>query len=173
MFPRTQKEYPHSFPGLTTTPASESLTTGHPISAPIQAIPFTGCPVSIPVQASSALGSSNSTPVQPSLSTGCPIFSPLQAPLTVGCPVSLSVQPSLETVSPVSKQASVNTGSPVSLEKASSNSCMPIRASGCGQDKPRLLEGLVFHLTGYLECMEEDTLDKWKEVRERKRERTF
>lgn len=28
----------------------------------------------------------------------------------------------------------------------------------------RLLSGLVFHLTGYLECMEEDTLSKWKEV---------
>lgn len=28
----------------------------------------------------------------------------------------------------------------------------------------RLLAGLVFHLTGYLEVMEEDTLAKWKEV---------
>ena len=28
----------------------------------------------------------------------------------------------------------------------------------------KLLTGLVFHLTGYLECMEEDTLSKWKEV---------
>ena len=35
------------------------------------------------------------------------------------------------------------------------------RASGA---ELRLLSGLVFHLTGYLECMEPDTLFKWKEV---------
>ena len=38
-------------------------------------------------------------------------------------------------------------------------------SSGCEDRTPgQLLAGLVFHLTGYLECMEEDTLYKWKEV---------
>ena len=35
---------------------------------------------------------------------------------------------------------------------------------GGGEDGERLLAGLVFHLTGYLECMDVDTLSKWKEV---------
>lgn len=37
-------------------------------------------------------------------------------------------------------------------------------SGGESEQLPRLLAGLVFHLTGYLECMEEDTLTKWKEV---------
>ena len=36
------------------------------------------------------------------------------------------------------------------------------RERGGGEE--RLLTGLIFHLTGYLECMEPDTLSKWKEV---------
>ena len=36
--------------------------------------------------------------------------------------------------------------------------------SGVGEDECHLLAGLTFHLTGYLEYMEEDTLAKWKEV---------
>ncbi|CAI8019609.1 PAX-interacting protein 1 [Geodia barretti] len=35
---------------------------------------------------------------------------------------------------------------------------------GGGEEGERLLAGLVFHLTGYLECMDVDTLSKWKEV---------
>ena len=35
---------------------------------------------------------------------------------------------------------------------------------GGGEEEERLLAGLVFHLTGYLECMDVDTLSKWKEV---------
>ena len=40
-----------------------------------------------------------------------------------------------------------------------------VRCSGGeGEREERLLTGLVFHLTGYLECMDPDTLSKWKEV---------
>lgn len=31
-------------------------------------------------------------------------------------------------------------------------------------DSRKLLTGLMFHLTGYLECMEPETLSKWKDV---------
>ena len=48
--------------------------------------------------------------------------------------------------------------------EAKSNGAVAVTEDGCGQEKPRLLASLVFHLTGYLECMEEDTLSKWKEV---------
>lgn len=37
-------------------------------------------------------------------------------------------------------------------------------AESSGVGEYRLLAGLTFHLTGYLEYMEEDTLAKWKEV---------
>ena len=48
--------------------------------------------------------------------------------------------------------------------EAKSNGAVAVMEDGCGQEKSRLLASLVFHLTGYLECMEEDTLGKWKEV---------
>ena len=38
-----------------------------------------------------------------------------------------------------------------------------VRGEGVGSEEG-LLSGLVFHLTGYLECMDPDTLSKWKEV---------
>lgn len=57
----------------------------------------------------------------------------------------------------------VRNGLPHTSTSAVDTSAQPVGGTG-GHLTSRLLAGLVFHLTGYLECMEEDTLTKWKEV---------
>lgn len=69
----------------------------------------------------------------------------------------------MEVESGALEAAPVITGDDEEEDKKTGNGV--VRSSGGeGGREERLLAGLVFHLTGYLECMDPDTLSKWKEV---------
>ena len=73
-----------------------------------------------------------------------------------------NVTPPVSDVSVTNSTTALQNG--LTADRATTAATSHLSAPVAGTSEYRLLAGLTFHLTGYLEYMEEDTLAKWKEV---------